>query len=189
MIKQISENVWKFYYHNSGSNCYLISAENKKILIDTSSLANRGSLESDLRELGLDVSDIDMVLLTHLHYDHTGNLGLFKKAKIYASAQEIKDFKKSPSWTVLGNHDKLRKINFLEAEKLKLKDFRLVMVPGHTSGSIAFYMPKEKILFSGDTLFDEGIGRTDLPTSNAEKMEKSLMKLEKLGHKILCAGH
>ena len=189
MIKQIAENVWKFYYHNFGSNCYLIRAENKKILIDTSSSANKGSLEADLRGLELDVSDIELVLLTHLHYDHVGNLDLFKNAKIYASAQEIKDLKKSPSLAVLGNHDELRKMNLLEAGKLKLKAFRLVMVPGHTSGSIAFYMPKEKILFSGDTLFDEGIGRTDLPTSNAGKMEKSLAKLGKLGHRILCAGH
>jgi glyoxylase-like metal-dependent hydrolase (beta-lactamase superfamily II) len=189
MIKHISSDVSGFYFGNYGSNCYLIKKGKKNIMIDTSSSGNKNAIINELKILGLDVSEIDIILLTHLHYDHVGNLDLFKNAKIYASLKEIEDFKKSPSWAVLGNHDELRKIKFLDASKLKLKDFKLIEVPGHTGGSIAFYMPEEKILFSGDTVFEEGIGRTDLPTSIPEKMEKSVEKLMNIKFKVLCAGH
>jgi len=51
-------------------------------------------------------------------------------------------------------------------------------------------MPKEKILFSGDTIFHRGtIGRTDLPTSLPKEMDKSLKKLAKYKYDILCPGH
>lgn len=207
MIKQIADNVWQFYFGNLGSNCYLIKSEGRNILIDTSGKENKQEMISGLNKIKIRPADIDIVLLTHLHYDHIGNIELFENAGIYASMQEINDLRKKPFGTVL-NESFIEKIvdgisktpptqEFIEIGKIKiepienfeLKSVRTVNVPGHTKGSIAFFMPKEKILFSGDTLFDEGIGRTDLPTSMPEKMEASLAKLRKTDYKILCAGH
>ena len=82
-----------------------------------------------------------------------------------------------------------KNIKIESIENFKINSIKIMQLPGHTRGSIGFYMPKEKILFSGDTLFDEGIGRTDLPPSNANKMEDSLKKLKNLDYEILCAGH
>jgi glyoxylase-like metal-dependent hydrolase (beta-lactamase superfamily II) len=207
MIKQISKNVWQFYFGNFGSNCYLVKTEGKNILIDTSGEENRKGLIYDLKKTGINLENIDIILLTHFHYDHIGNIAMFKNARVYASKEEISDFSKNPFGTVLNENfiekivDGKKKIEptyeFIKIGNIKIesiKDFKIksiktVKVPGHTKGSIAFFMPKEKILFSGDTLFEEGIGRTDLPTSEPEKMKSSLKRLQDLGYDILCAGH
>ncbi len=207
MIKNITSNVWKFYFGNLGSNCYLIKTEGKNILIDTSGEENRKELISDLNKLKVKPESIDIILLTHFHYDHIGNISIFKNAGVYASEEEIDDFRKQPFNAVLNEnfiekivdgagkteptHEfvKIGGIKIQSIKNLKLKSIKAIRAPGHTRGSIAFFMPKEKILFSGDTLFDEGIGRTDLPTSNAREMENSLKKLRSLDYKILCPGH
>ncbi len=191
MIKQITDNAWQFYFNNLGSNCYLIKADGRKILIDTSGEENKQEMLSDFKKIKIKPQDVDIILLTHLHYDHVDNLDLFKNAKVYASKQEIEDFRKQPFEAVLNENfiRKIWKIVVQPSENLKLKSVKIIKVPGHTRGSLAFYLPKGKILFSGDTLFEEGIGRTDLPTSNAREMSKSLRKLSKIDYKILCAGH
>ena len=73
-----------------------------------------------------------------------------------------------------------------------LKDLlglKIIKTPGHTKGSICLYYQKEKILFSGDTLFYNGFGRIDFPFSDPGKMEESLEKLKKIKYKILAPGH
>ncbi len=190
MREQIARNVWKLYFNNFGSNCYLIKISGKNILVDTSSEDNRAALKKELKELGLNPSDVDIVLMTHLHYDHSGNLSLFKRSKIYASEKEILEFQNNPVLATLsvagkGFRDlKIRGIGEFDSEYIKT-----IPVPGHTKGSLAFYMPKQRLLFSGDTIFDKGIGRTDLPTSQPEKMEESVKRLRNIDVRILCAGH
>jgi len=70
---------------------------------------------------------------------------------------------------------------------------KIVRVPGHTRGSVAFLDEKRKLLFSGDTLFtNDIIGRTDLPNSIPEKMDESVAKLVKMiedDKLLLCPGH
>jgi len=174
MLKQISDKIWGFYFRKFGSNCYLIFYD-KKVLVDTSSFENREELLKDLKTLNIEPEDVDIVLLTHSHYDHIENIDLFKNAEIYISKKE-----------------KLKaniKNKIADVSRLKLDFIEVISTPGHTSGSISFFMPKEKILFSGDTLFDFGIGRTDFPESLPEKMSNSLKKLYNLKYKILCAGH
>jgi len=174
MITQVKENVWKFKFKKFGSYVYLLELNkdkpNKKnILIDTSSPENIRELKEDLKKLNLTPQDINLVILTHNHWDHTGGLTLFLNSKIYGSK---KDFKEN-----------LRDIN-----KLKIKEFKIIQTPGHSKGGICILY--QDILFSGDTLFHRGnIGRTDLPGSSKKEMEKSLKKLSKIKYKILCPGH
>jgi glyoxylase-like metal-dependent hydrolase (beta-lactamase superfamily II) len=58
--------------------------------------------------------------------------------------------------------------------------FQTIHLPGHSSGSVGFYDEKNGILISGDTLFNYGVGRTDLPESNPRDLEKSLARIFKL---------
>jgi len=158
---KIKDNVWQFCFLNFGSCVYLIKLKNKNILIDTSSKDNSEDLLGELSYLNIKPEDINFVLITHHHEDHTGNLSLFKNAKIY-------DFK--------------------NINEFKIKDIKHLKTPGHTADSLCFVY--KDILFSGDTLFlDGGIGRTDFPDSNIKDMEKSLKKIKKLNYKILCPGH
>jgi glyoxylase-like metal-dependent hydrolase (beta-lactamase superfamily II) len=67
--------------------------------------------------------------------------------------------------------------------------FKIIETPGHTLGSICYLMD-DKILFSGDTLFNGSIGRTDFPNGDYNKMVKSLNKLKNLpGYIIVYPGH
>lgn len=55
-----------------------------------------------------------------------------------------------------------------------LSHWRVIHTPGHTEGSVCFYNESEKVLVSGDTVFYQSYGRTDLPDGNEDKMQKSL---------------
>jgi glyoxylase-like metal-dependent hydrolase (beta-lactamase superfamily II) len=81
---------------------------------------------------------------------------------------------------------KLREGNALELGKLTLK---VLHTPGHTVGGVSFYDPAKRILFSGDTVFCGGIGRTDLPTGDAGALLRSLERLAGLRVKKLYPGH
>ena len=94
---------------------------------------------------------IDFILNTHHHFDHTGgNLELKKKynCKIVGS---LKDEIRIPGIDVKLKDDDIFKFGNI--------DFKIIHVPGHTSGHICFYSDKEKIIFTGDTLFSLGCGR------------------------------
>ncbi len=190
MIEQISRNVWKIHFNNFGSNCYLVKVGGENILIDTSSEENSTALKRDLKELGVNLSEVNIVLMTHLHYDHSGNLSLFKHSKIYASHKEVIELHNNPVLATLSVAGKeFRDLRIRTVEEFNSEYIKVIPSPGHTRGSLAFYMPKQKILFSGDTIFNEGIGRTDLPTSDAERMEESVKRLRSIDFKVLCAGH
>jgi glyoxylase-like metal-dependent hydrolase (beta-lactamase superfamily II) len=64
--------------------------------------------------------------------------------------------------------------------KSQMSNFELLETPGHTPGSVCLYFPEDKVLFSGDTLFRMGYGRTDLPGGNWEQLCESLTRLFEL---------
>ena len=113
---------------------------------------------------------INFILNTHHHFDHTGgNLELKKKynSKIIGSAE---DEKRIPGIDIkLLNNDVFKFGNV---------DFSIIDVPGHTSGHICFYSKKEKIIFTGDTLFSLGCGRVFEGTYL--QMLNSLTRIKKL---------
>ena len=123
---------------------------------------------------------LDFILNTHHHADHVdGNLKLKKK---YSSK-------------VLGfnlDKDRIPGIDILLKENQKFKignlEFEVIFIPGHTKGHIAFFFKKEKIAFTGDTLFSLGCGRVFEGTH--EEMFNSLNKIKNLPTetKVYC-GH
>lgn len=174
MITPITKNIWQLCFTEFGSCVYLLKLNGENILIDTGSKSNKEELLEYLNELKIKPEQIDKIILTHKHWDHIENIKLFEKAKIYASK---KDFSKP------------RDKNIIDINKLDINEIKIIDTPGHTIGGICLYLPKEKILFSGDTLFHKGIGRTDLFTGSPKDMKKSLEELKKIDYKILCPGH
>lgn len=164
MIKHITDNVIQLNFKEFGSTVYVVKLP-YPILIDTSSREARNELINDLKELNIDPTDIKSIILTHAHWDHNGNLDLFKSAKLYSA-------------------------NNLEELKKDFPDFTIYETLGHTKDSIVILYGK--ILFSGDTIFDKDqnyVGRTDLPESIPKAMQKSLELVKKIPYKILCPGH
>ena len=113
---------------------------------------------------------LDYILNTHHHYDHVG--GNEKLKKKYSS-------------TVLGFENDKDRIPYIDKFlkdnqnfKIGNLNFSVIFIPGHTTGHIAFYLKKEKIIFTGDTLFSLGCGRVFEGT--IDQMFNSLNKLKKL---------
>jgi len=159
MIHKISQNVSQLYFDTFGSTVYILKL-GKNILIDTSSEDNREELIRDLKELKLNPEDINIIILTHSHWDHTGNLNLFKNAKIITS----KNIEELP------------------------EEIKPIKTPGHTKDSLCFLY--KDILFSGDTIFHgKARGRTDLEGGNEKQIQESIKKLKTIKYNILCPGH
>lgn len=160
MINEIKPNVFQLDFQVFGSTVYLVKEGKKNILIDTSTEENKEELVSDLKKLNITPEDIDILILTHSHWDHIGNNDLFTNTKIITDEN---------------------------MEELP-KEFKPIQTKGHTQDS--FCILYQDILFSGDTIFhDGGRGRTDLSGGNEEQILNSIEELKKLDYKILCPGH
>lgn len=186
MIKKLKDEVFKL---SLSSNIYFLNYE-KKIIIDTGDRCDRQEISNILSKI-VDFEKVEIVILTHMHYDHTGNLDLFPNAKFYASKEAIDDLKKNPYGAVLNEQivSILENIQFEELPQ-ELFGLKIIPTPGHTRGSVCLYLEKEMILFSGDTIFDNGYkGRIDLPTSAPNELQKSIIKLLDYKFKTLCPGH
>ena len=123
---------------------------------------------------------LDFILNTHHHADHVGaNLELKKKYNSKILGSDL-DRDRIPGIDIFLKNKQKQKIGNLE--------FEVIFVPGHTSGHIAFFFNKEKVAFTGDTLFSLGCGRI-FEGTHAE-MFNSLSKIKKLppNTKIYC-GH
>ena len=66
---------------------------------------------------------------------------------------------------------------------------QVFLSPGHSPGSLCFYWPEKKVLFTGDVVFNQSIGRTDLPGGSGKHLKESITKLSGLDVEVLCPGH
>jgi glyoxylase-like metal-dependent hydrolase (beta-lactamase superfamily II) len=181
-------------YGNISANTYLL-LENEKILIDPG-VHEKEYLLDALKKLQVKEEDIKTILVTHAHVDHFVNCRLFPKAKVYCSEKAIKLFKAKDLVSTVSlwlhntyfpeNLHLLKDKQIIGNDNFKLETLEL---PGHTSNDIAFYDKENKLLFSGDVLFQGAFGRVDLFDSSKDAMEKSLKKLEKLDFDLLLPGH
>ena len=123
---------------------------------------------------------LDNILITHHHADHVGgNLKLKEKynSKIFGYQ---KDKNRIPGIDILLYEDQIFNVGNLEV--------KVIFIPGHTSGHIAYYIQKENVVFTGDTLFSLGCGRVF--EGSHKQMFESLNKLKILDPKtkVYC-GH
>jgi len=181
MIFKVSPNVWKIA---NDSNIYYIKGKN--MLIDCGDRLHIEDIKKDVSAL-FDPLSIKIVVITHLHYDHCGCIDLFPNAKFYAHPDEIKNYKENPLGLVFDDSmvELLSHIKLLPL--IEIEDVKIIHTPGHTAGGICLLY--DGILFTGDTLFDGGTGRTDLYSSDEAAMQKSLEMLEELEYEVLCPGH
>jgi len=186
MAKKISDNIWKI---SCNSNIYVLKLGKEWVVIDAGDREYHDSIASEIEEI-VPLDKISKVLLTHLHYDHIGNIDLFHDAEFYASEDEIRSYYANSDDVILSG-DIISKYGIeLNPLPKKIGALEVIQTPGHTKGSVCFYLRKEKILFSGDTLFSmKHCGRTDLPTSAPEKLKKTLDLLYTYDIKTLCPGH
>jgi len=165
------------------SNIYIIN-RGKPTLIDCGNGLTENSIKPYLDRLL--IRNIEQVVLTHNHLDHTGGLReilRYFKPKIFIHKLDFK----LPFLTDKSLISFVEDNNVISIGEGELK---VLHTPGHTAGSICIYEEKNKILFSGDTVFPGGFfGRTDMPTGNFKALIDSLKRLTNLDVEFLLAGH
>ena len=125
------------------------------------------------------------ILLTHGHVDHILAINDLRAAygiPLYAGEkeQELLDRIEWNHSAVFGFPTRLKADHWVkEGDLLSLGGFRLKVLetPGHSAGSVCYYDAENGLLFSGDTLFCESYGRTDLPTGSETDMQRSIRRL------------
>jgi hydroxyacylglutathione hydrolase len=166
------------------TNIYLLWDEKSKntIIIDPS--GNSEDINECIRKNKLLLTKI---INTHGHFDHIGLNKYLQdkyKAKIYISkfdAEMLSDSEKNAS-NLTGHKIENSKAEVLlnDGDEIVFGETKLKVIssPGHTKGSICLVEENEKILFSGDTIFESGFGRTDLYSGDDSELFKSIEKLK-----------
>jgi glyoxylase-like metal-dependent hydrolase (beta-lactamase superfamily II) len=166
-------------------------------VIDSGTGFNFTRLYQVLKMLKIQLKDIKHIVNTHCHFDHIGGNGYFIEADVAIHEQDAEvvekaDAKKSYADFFDGKL-KPREVNIRlkEGDKVSVggMDLEVIHTPGHTPGSICLYDRSGRILFTGDTVFSDGIGRTDMPGGSDQHLQSSLEKISKLEVKTLLPGH
>ena len=182
-----------------GTNCYIVYKDNTEslreaIIIDPGDDADK--IYDKVEELGVKPVAI---LLTHGHFDHilaVNQVASKYNIDIYASEEE-KKLLGDAMLNLSGGYrrDSIVKeyIKICDGQELELANIKIktILTPGHTGGSMCYYIENEDVLFSGDMLFRESVGRTDFPTGSESQIINSLNnKLMKLEDKVeVYPGH
>lgn len=163
-----------------GTNCYLVFDDQTKegVIIDP---ADNGALIlNQCRELEVMPK---AVLLTHGHFDHICAVPDLVRAfqlPVYAGKGE-EELLREPSKNLssaYGDGVSLKNVEFLDngdTVSLLGREWQVIATPGHTGGSVCYYLKEDKVLFSGDTLFCESYGRTDFPTGSERELISSVV--------------
>ncbi|MEO0428351.1 MAG: MBL fold metallo-hydrolase [Pseudomonadota bacterium] len=140
------------------SSVVLVKAQGRRILVDAGGPTTRGSLRKALAARGLDGSEIDAVVLTHLHFDHVYNLDLFPRARVmvadvelaYAAAPHAAD-DFVPDWIL--PRLETRGYDALTAGQLE-PGVEVIAAPGHTAGLHALRLKTDggAVLLASDAI-------------------------------------
>ena len=168
-------------------NTYLLStSDGHAAIIDCgcATASEQERLAQRIKQWGLSV---DLLLFTHLHFDHLWGLPwalqTFPKARAYAHpielAQAVSPEAQMRAWgfEVPERAFDLSQIHPLPSDQpLRLGELPIydLFVPGHTAGHVAYYLPSERIVFTGDVLFRGDIGRSDLPGGDYQTLLHSI---------------
>ncbi len=179
-------HIVNLYPGSFGSNCYLIEDSGQALIVDPSAAA-----AAILRRLQADGCEPVGILLTHGHFDHIMSIDTLREAVpdlpvlIHsADAPMLTDGDKNAFATFFGKERAWAPADrFLEAGteiSCGHITLRVIHTPGHSPGSVCFLCEEEGILFSGDTLFADNIGRCDLWGGSFPTLRRSLAALRDL---------
>ncbi len=195
---KIFDNLHAFLWSSmTANNCntYFVDGSTR-IIIDPGHVRLLDHVETGLAELQLAIEDMGLVIITHIHPDHVESVPLFKDAGALAAIHET-------DWELakqMGDHVKSYlgrdladfQPDFLLTEgELAVGGIELAVyhTPGHSPGSASIYWPEKKALFTGDLIFNGGIGRTDLPGGNGAQLVQSITRLSELDVEWMLPGH
>ncbi|MBS3051234.1 MAG: MBL fold metallo-hydrolase [Candidatus Aenigmarchaeota archaeon] len=175
-------------------NVYLIDGE---LLVDAGTGIYFGGMKKEIGQL-CDIKNIKLLVNTHCHFDHTGGNKKFQDWLKLSIAAHTGDKKAVETGNgsmaeLFGQKSRIMTVNKALRAGAFIKTtnfvFEVMQTPGHTPGSICLYEKNKRILISGDTLFENTVGRTDLPGGDRGQLINSLKALSELQIEYLLPGH
>jgi hydroxyacylglutathione hydrolase len=170
-VGQVAEN--SYIFRRAGSD--------RALIVDPGDEAPK--LLGALEELGV---TLDGILLTHTHFDHVGAVAPVAKAtgaEVWVPKIErpvLADIMSFVPWPGFGPFESYDADHDLEGgEQLQLAGFEIdvLFTPGHSPGHVTFSIPDERVVFSGDVLFQGSVGRVDLPGGDGPTLLRSIRSL------------
>ena len=144
----------------------LVESDGRRILVDTAHVGRRVQLQEQLAARGLGVSDIDLVFMTHAHWDHVQNFDAFPDVPMaihpherkYASAPHVNDWA-TPQWT--GAAIETHPMTEVDEGDELAKGVRVIHLPGHSPGSIGLLVETEAGIcgITGDAMHTAAVGK------------------------------
>lgn len=177
------------------SNCYILVHNAEALVIDPSASAK--AITERVQKEGAVLKGI---LLTHGHFDHIVSIDTLRRAcdvplMIHKDDAEMLEDGTKNAFTLFFGMD----ISYQPAERLleggdKITlggmEIEVIHLPGHSKGSVCYYIPGERTMFTGDLLFAEGYGRADLHGGNAFQLRTSLCALRQYPKNVtIYPGH
>jgi glyoxylase-like metal-dependent hydrolase (beta-lactamase superfamily II) len=178
--------IWGVYTQNN-CNTYLIDGK-LKILVDPGHRHLFDHVRKNLAALNISPDQIDLAIATHGHPDHLEAVQGLGKATMFAMNDQEHRFISE----LAGEYFKIPEPHFFLKEGdliIGEHSFEVIATPGHSPGSICLYWPEKKALFTGDLVFRESIGRTDLPGGNGGMLKESLKRISGMDIDYLLCGH
>jgi len=209
---RLGENFYSYVWLGRGNNCNTsllagtLRGKKPHVLVDPGQLRNEfgepcfDSLTQAMKNDGINMEDIGLVIATHSHPDHVDATDLVVKRSgaLLTLSREEEEFYQEVRSKYLGALS-LKMIEtspyfYLQEGDLSLgaKDklaIKVLFTPGHSPGSLCLYLEDEKILISGDVVFFGSVGRTDFPGGSSSLLKKSIEKLSQLDVEHLVPGH
>ena len=195
MIFEILMQIFNYLLGQLQTNCYLLIHDNECIIVDPADEA--GFLLEELQRKKLKPVAL---IATHGHFDHilaVGEIQMSFEIPFYIHQDDLFLVKRLNETVIhfLGYNPHAlqpKNIRDLRIKESRIKNFKfeIIFTPGHTPGGVCFYFEKENIVFTGDTLFKEGIGRYDFSYSSYSDLQSSLKKLLHLPKEtVVYPGH
>lgn len=212
-VLQITDNLCGFFWQGQGNNCnsYLftnvLDGERPHVIVDPGHINNEfrepcfKQLSAAMKAAGFEPKDIGLILNTHSHPDHCAASEILTqdesktKPPLIAFTREEYDFLRSEDEKMVRafglSPEKIAPYFLLGEGDLNLGkiSLRVLLTPGHSPGSACFYWPDMGVLITGDVVFCNSIGRTDLPGGNLSQLRHSVKKLAELEVEYLLPGH
>jgi len=162
------------------TNCYLLISKDEAAVIDPG-----GGAKTIFKEIEKSGAKLKYIILTHGHWDHTLSVAKIKektgaKILLHEAEKEFVKFKVDEFLKDYNPPTTLPRPTRAPDSEIKIGDLvlKVIHTPGHTKGSIC--LSGENFIFTGDTLFKDGYGRTDLKGGSEEDLKNSLEKLSKI---------
>ncbi|MFN2138097.1 MAG: MBL fold metallo-hydrolase [Candidatus Promineifilaceae bacterium] len=179
------------------TNCYVLVCNQTRFAAIIDPAWDGSALYERLRNDGYHLTHI---LITHSHFDHVGGLAELKELSgapiaIHTDAVPMLESASLAAqlWQITIPNPPAPDALLAEGDVIQVGDLQLqvLFTPGHAPGHVSFYIPQEGVVFDGDVLFNQGIGRTDLPGGDYQRLMRSIREqlLVLPDETIVLSGH